>query len=78
MAKYTAAQAKAAQKYLSQFKEIKLRMYELERLEIQKAAAAANKSMNEYILDKILSKEVRDLAARDAAREKKKVQEKEK
>ena len=54
MAKYTEAQAKSAKKYLSQFAEIKLRMKPEEREKIKEDAAAANKSMNQYILDKLL------------------------
>lgn len=54
MAKYTEAQARSAKKYLEQFAEIKLRMKPEEREKIKADAAAANKSMNQYILEKIL------------------------
>lgn len=54
MARYTEAQAKSAKKYLAQFAEIKLRMKPEERQKIQEDARAENKSMNQYILDKLL------------------------
>lgn len=56
MAKYTEAQAKSAKKYLAQFAEIKLRMKPEERQQIQEDAKEAGKSMNQYILDKVLKK----------------------
>ena len=54
MAKYTEAQARSAKKYLSNFVEIKLRMKKEERQRIQEDAKLSGKSMNQYILDKVL------------------------
>ena len=52
--KYTEAQAASAKKYLAQFKEIRLRMKEAEKKQIEADAAAAGKSVNQYILDILL------------------------
>ena len=60
MAKYTEAQARSAKKYLSQFAEIKLRMRPEEREQIKKDAEAAGKSVNQYIIDKLLPLRVND------------------
>lgn len=60
MAKYTEAQARSAKKYLKQFAEIKLRMRPEEREQIKKYAEASEKSVNQYILDKLLPLRVKD------------------
>lgn len=51
MAKYTEAQARSAKKYLSQFKEIRLRTTEEEKKIIEEKAKAENKSVNRYLID---------------------------
>jgi predicted HicB family RNase H-like nuclease len=40
-------------KYLSKFDEIKLRIPKGQKEELKAAAAAQNKSLNQYILDKL-------------------------
>lgn len=60
MAKYTEAQARSAKKYLAQFKEIRLRMKEEEKKIIEAQAKAAEKSVNQYILDTLLPLRVKD------------------
>lgn len=60
MAKYTEAQARSAKKYLKQFAEIKLRMRPEEREQIKKDAEASGKSVNQYIIDKLLPLRVKD------------------
>lgn len=54
--KYTEAQAASAKKYLSQFKEIRLRMKADDKKQIEAAAAEAGLSVNKYILEKVLPK----------------------
>ena len=52
--KYTEAQAASARKYLAQFKEIRIRLKESEKKAIEADAAAAGKSVNQYVIDKLL------------------------
>jgi len=49
--RYTPAQAASAKKYLSHLAEIRIRMQPEQREEIKKRAAAAGKSVNQYLLD---------------------------
>ena len=58
--RYTEAQARSAKKYLAQFKEIRLRMKEEEKTQIEDQAKAAGKSVNQYILDTLLPLRVKD------------------
>lgn len=51
--KYTSTQSRASMKYLSKFDEIKLRIPKGQKEELKAAAAAQNKSLNQYILDKL-------------------------
>lgn len=49
--RYTKAQAASAKKYLSQFAEIRIRLQPEEKEIIETKAAAAGKSVNQYIKD---------------------------
>ena len=60
MAKYTEAQARSAQKYLSKFAEIRIRLKPEEKEIITKDAAIAGKSVNQYIIDKLLPYRVKE------------------
>lgn len=54
MAKYTEAQKRSAEKYLSQFEKITLRVKPDEKREIERKAIESGKSVNQYIKDRIL------------------------
>lgn len=58
--RYTEAQARSAKKYLAQFKEIRIRLKEEEKKQIEDQAKAADKSVNQYILDTLLPLRVKD------------------
>lgn len=51
--KYTVAQSRASMKYLSKFDEIKIRLPKGQKDELKAEAAAQNKSLNQYIIDKL-------------------------
>ena len=53
--RYTAAQAASAKKYLSQFAEIRIRLQPEEKKIIEEKAAAAGKSVNQFIKDLALN-----------------------
>lgn len=55
MAKYTEAQAKSSKKYLSQFAEIRVRLYPDEKALIEKYAADRGLSVNQYMKDRALN-----------------------
>jgi len=49
--RYTEAQAASAKRYLSKFAEIRIRLQPEEKAEIERRAAEAGKSVNQYIKD---------------------------
>lgn len=61
MAKYTEAQARSAKKYLEQFAEIRIRLKPEDKEIIKKDAAYCGKSINQYIIDKLLPYKVKEL-----------------
>lgn len=56
MAKYTKAQAESAKRYLAKFAEIRIRTTPDEKKIIEKRAADAGKSVNQYVKDCALSR----------------------
>ena len=54
MGRYTEAQKRSAEKYLSKFAEIRIRITPDEKREIERRAAAAGKSVNQFLKDKAL------------------------
>jgi predicted HicB family RNase H-like nuclease len=55
MSRYTEAQKKSAEKYLKQFINVTFRVTPEEKHEIEKRAAAAGKSVNQFLKDKALT-----------------------
>lgn len=53
--RYTKAQAASAKKYLAQFAEIRIRLQPEEKQIIEEKAAAAGKSVNQFIKDLALN-----------------------
>ncbi len=53
MAKYTKAQARSSKKYLSQFAEIRIRVFPEQKKRVEESARNAGKSMQGYVWDAV-------------------------
>ena len=54
MAKYTEAQKRSAEKYLSKFAEIRIRLTPEEKKEVEEKARLNGKSVNQFVKDAVL------------------------